>query len=166
MDFLSNLKNQDKAKDFKNEVKSNQKKTLLITAELSKIDKYKSYSFDFYRNNEIISLFNYQHFLINVLLNIKEIYTDKYKEILIADEQYLKFYKIKKKHTGTKIERPEKITFLLPLEYYNLYYNLMHTFYMNEKSSLQNYSISIYFNEIVLFLDEHFNNLKNHTNEY
>src|SRR5690606_31816021 len=97
MDFLANLKNQQKAKDFTNEVKSDRKKTLLITSELSQIDKYKGYSFDFYRNHQIISLFNYQHFLINVLLNLKAIYTKKYKEILIADEQYLKFYKVKKK---------------------------------------------------------------------
>lgn len=131
-------------------------KNLLIKTDKILIDNFKVHSFTYYKDNGLLSLFSFRHYLVLALLNIEQDFKDRYGNISFPNEQYLVFYKKR----GTKInisqvkeERIlESINFLLPVEYSELYYNLMHTYYINEKSDLSSYSISLFFEFIVSFI--------------
>jgi hypothetical protein len=72
-------------------------------------------------------------------------FQQKYHKVTAPNEQYLVFIKRGTKIENTKEERIlESINFLLPLKYSDLYYELMHTYYINEKSDSSNYSISAF----------------------
>lgn len=139
----------------------NATKNLLIKTDKDLVDEFKVCSFMYYKDNGLLSLFSFRHFMMLVLLNIQNLFLEKYGKILSPDEEYLNFYKRKgKKITFIKEERIlESINFLLPLQYAQLYYDLMHTFYINEKSNSPNFSISIFFEFIVSFIKQNANNL-------
>jgi hypothetical protein len=72
-------------------------------------------------------------------------FQQKYHKVTAPNEQYLVFIKRGTKIENTKEERIlESINFLLPLKYSDLYYELMHTYYINEKSDSSSYSISAF----------------------
>lgn len=129
---------------------------MLIKTDKNLVDEFKVYSFTYYKDNGLLSLFSFRHYLILTLLNIEKIFRKKYKTIISPDEQYLNFYKKR----GTKIhsvkeERVvESINFLLPVNYAQLFYSLMHTYYINEKSDSSSYSISMFFEFIVSFIKQ------------
>ena len=129
---------------------------MLIKTEKILVDEFKIFSFTYYKDNGLLSLFSFRHFLVLVLLNIEKKFRKKYKTIVSPDEQYLNFYKKR----GTKIhsvkeERVvESINFLLPINYAQLFYDLMHTYYINEKSDSSSYSISMFFEFIVSFIKQ------------
>jgi outer membrane usher protein FimD/PapC len=89
-----------------------------------------------------------------VLLNIEQHFLKQYKEIPSPNEQYLGFYKKRgTKMTAIKEERIlESIGFKMPIDYLQLYYNLMHTHYINENSNSTSYSVSLFFEFIVTFI--------------
>ncbi|MCT2410006.1 hypothetical protein NZD88_20820 [Chryseobacterium antibioticum] len=132
------------------------KKNLLIKNTKELIDKFKRIGFEFYQDNNKIHLFSFKNFLIVTLLNLETEYKKKYKTILLPSEEYILFYKKK----GTNIhkeyikESKENINFNLETEYYDLFYSLMHTFYINNSKNYSNYSSSIFFEEIVKYLTE------------
>lgn len=129
-------------------------KNLLIKTDKILIDNFKVHSFTYYKDNGLLSLFSFRHYLALALLNIEQDFKDRYGSISFPNEQYLAFYKKR----GTKISQVkqerilENINFLLPVEYSELYFNLMHTYYINEKSNSSSYSISLFFEFIVLFI--------------
>ena len=131
-------------------------KNMLVKTDKVLIDEFKIYSFTYYKDNGLLSLFSFRHFLVLVLLNIEKKFLKKYKSIDSPNEQYLNFYKKR----GTKIhslkeERIlENINFLLPMNYAQLFYDLMHTYYINEKSDSSSYSISMFFEFIVSFIKQ------------
>ncbi|MBT2621258.1 hypothetical protein [Chryseobacterium sp. ISL-6] len=133
---------------------SKETKNLLIKTDKSLINNFKIHSFTYYKDNDLLSLFSFRHYLALVLLNIQKHFLQKYGEITEPGEQYLVFYKKR----GTKIDMIkeerilESINFLFPNEYSRLYYSLMHTYYINEKSNSSSYSISIFFEFIVSFI--------------
>lgn len=129
-------------------------KNLLIKTDKILIDNFKVHSFTYYKDNGLLSLFSFRHYLVLALLNIEQDFKDRYGSISFPNEQYLAFYKKR----GTKISQVkeerilENINFLLPVEYSALYFNLMHTYYINEKSNSSSYSISLFFEFIVFFI--------------
>lgn len=129
---------------------------MLVKTDKVLIDEFKIYSFTYYKDNGLLSLFSFRHFLVLVLLNIEKKFLEKYKSIASPDEQFLNFYKKR----GTKIYNSkeerilESINFLLPVNYAQLFYDLMHTYYINEKSDSSSYSISMFFEFIVPFLKQ------------
>jgi hypothetical protein len=129
-------------------------KNLLVATDKALIDTFKIHSFTFYKDNDLLSLFSYRHYLALVLLNMQEHFLKKYKVVAVPNEQYLGFYKKRgTKMSTVKQERVmESINFLLPVDYTQLYYDLMHTYYINEKSDSTSYSISIFFEYIVSFI--------------
>lgn len=129
-------------------------KNLLIKTDKILIDNFKVYSFTYYKDNGLLSLFSFRHYLALALLNIEQDFKDRYGNISFPDEQYLVFYKKRgTKITQVKEERvSESINFLLPIEFSELYYSLMHTYYINEKSDSSSYSISLFFEFIVSFI--------------
>jgi hypothetical protein len=131
------------------------KKNLLIKNTKETIDKFKRIGFEFYQNNNKIHLFSFKNFLIVTLLNLEKEYLKKYKTILSPNEDYILFYKKK----GTNIhkedfvkESKENINFSLEMEYHDLFYKLMHTFYINNSKNYSNYSSQMFFEEIVKYL--------------
>jgi hypothetical protein len=127
-------------------------KNLLINNSEEVIESFKLIGFEFYQSIDKIHLFSFKNFLLVVLKNIQEDYIKLYNGILTPTENYLIFYKKK----GTTIhqtftrENKKNINFSLNQEDYNLYFNLLHTFYINNQQHYSNYSASIYFSEIVL----------------
>lgn len=127
-------------------------KNLLINNSEEIIQKFKQIGFEYYQSINKIHLFSFKNFLLVILHNLKSEYELQYKNILTPDENYLLFYKKK----GTSIhqtyttENKKNINFSLNPEDYNLYFNLLHTFYINNQQHYSNYSASIYFSEIVL----------------
>ncbi|KUJ56417.1 hypothetical protein [Chryseobacterium aquaticum] len=131
-------------------------KNLLVKTDKSLVDNFKICSFTYYKDNDLLSLFSYRHYLCVTLLNVQKSFQQKYHKVTAPNEQYLVFYKKR----GTKIENTkeerilESINFLLPLKYSDLYYELMHTYYINEKSDSSSYSISAFFEFLVSFVSK------------
>lgn len=129
-------------------------KNLLVKTDKSLVDNFKICSFTYYKDNDLLSLFSYRHYLCLTLLNVQKSFEEKYHKVIAPNDQYLIFYKKR----GTKIDNTkeerilESINFLLPLKYSDLYYELMHTYYINEKSDSSSYSISAFFEFLVFFL--------------
>lgn len=148
----SNLKN---FKNEKDQVKKN--KNLLIKTSETSIDFFKIKSFEFYKEEKELSLYSYRHYIVLCLLTIESDFKLKYKTISIPDDDYLAFYK--KRGTRSNIETDlgelASINFLLPTRYAELYFNLMHTYYINECSGLTSYSISQFFLYIVRYIEKH-----------
>ncbi|OCA69130.1 hypothetical protein BBI01_18155 [Chryseobacterium artocarpi] len=129
-------------------------KNFLVKTDKFLVDNFKICSFTYYKDNDLLSLFSYRHYLGLVLLNVQKNFQMKYGEVLKPNEQYLVFYKKRGTKIGqTKEERVlESINFLLPIKYSDLYYELMHTYYINEKSDSSSYSISAFFEFLVSFV--------------
>ncbi|RYE14067.1 MAG: hypothetical protein EOP34_07400 [Rickettsiales bacterium] len=123
-------------------------KNLLIKADEEVIDEFKIVAFDYYRKTKQLSLFSFRHYLAIVLYNMEDDFKKSYGAILEPDDDYLKFYQ----RRGNKASIEERdikvmgnISFLLPLKYTELYYRLMHTYYINKMAHLSSYSISQFF---------------------
>ncbi len=129
---------------------------MLIKTDKVLVDEFKIYSFTYYKDNGLLSLFSFRHFLVLALLNIEKKFRKKYKSIDSPNDQYLNFYKKRgtKLHNSKEERVVESINFLLPVNYAQLFYDLMHTYYLNEKSDSSSYSISIFFEFIVSFLKQ------------
>ena len=131
-------------------------KNMLIKVDKTLVDEFKIYSFTYYKDSGLLSLFSFRHYLVLVLLNINKKFIKKYKSVDSPNEQYLNFYKKR----GTKIHNSkeerilESINFLLPVGYAQLFYDLMHTYYINEKSDSSRSSISMFFEFIVSFIKQ------------
>lgn len=130
------------------------KRNLLIKNSETNIEKFKKSGVDFFNSYDKIYLFNFRNYLINTLLNMEVEYLSRYNTILVPNENYLLFYRKKGTSIYSKNAEIKKanINFSLEKEYYDLYYNLMHTFYINEKNQQSNYSVSIFFDEIVNYI--------------
>lgn len=152
---LSKLESQS-IQSFTND-KSKVKKTknLLIKADERYINDFKVIAFDYYKDSEQLSLFSFRHFLALVLYNLEEDFKVRYGSILEPNEDYMKFYKKrgnKASIASRDVKKMGNISFLLPMRYTDLYYSIMHTYYINEQSSLASYSISQFFYYIVDYI--------------
>lgn len=130
-------------------------KNILVKTSNEIIKEFKEIGLQIFRDNDKIYLFSYKTFLKNTLLNMQVEYEKLYLKIESPTAEYIDFYKRKgsiivKTDTGTKAN----MGFTLEPEYYDLYYSLMHTFYINESQHLSNYSVSVFFGEIVNFCKE------------
>lgn len=167
VDLRANLKGKSNIKNFSNDKVSLEKapkKNIIITTNRKYINSYKIIAFDFYKNNNCISLFSWAHFLPIAMHNVKSFYEKKYKKILELDDQYLKFYQTKSKASNASdfydLTDYEKLTIILEKEDIDLYYQLMHTYYMNERTNITAFSVSIYFIDLVKHLENDIHQLK------
>lgn len=146
----SNLKN---FRNEKEQVKKN--KNLLIKTSEDYIDKFKIIGFDYYKNSGQLSQFAYRHYIVIVLLNIEKHFKEIYGGVSEPNEDYVNFYKKRGTRSNNEVELGDigNINFLLPTRYADLYFNLMHTYYINECSNLSSYSISQFFIYIVEFIE-------------
>lgn len=160
---LDKLKNSS-LKNFKNEkeqVKKN--KNLLIKSNEDLIDDFKIIAFEYYKKNKCLSQFSFRHYLVLTLLNIEKSFKGLYGSISEPNEDYTAFYK--KRGTKTVIDANDgdlgAVNFLIPVKYSDLYFNLMHTYYINECTNLSSYSISQFFVYIVDYVKKE--KLENYT---
>lgn len=167
VDLRANLKGKSNIKNFSNDKVSLDKapkKNIIITTNKKYIDSYKIIAFDFYKKNNCISLFSWAHFLPIAMHNVKALYEKKYKKLLELDDQYLKFYQTKSKASNAgdfyDLVDYEKLTIILEKEDIDLYYQLMHTFYINERTNITAFSVSIYFIDFVKHLENDIIDLK------
>lgn len=130
-------------------------KTLFIKTDEELINKFKIISFDFYKEKNKISLHSYRHYLVVVLLNLEKHFKAVYGKIEEPDEEYVNFYKKKGRKALNRGEDVviSGINFLVSQKYSWLYFTLMHTYYINEKSSSPSYSISQFFEYIVSYIE-------------
>lgn len=130
-------------------------RNLLIKCEVSFLDIFKIKGFEFYKENKHLKLFSYRHYMVLCLLNIESDFRERFKEILIPDADFLGFYMKRgnSNHLKNK-EEQASINFLLPLVYSDLYFSLMHTYYFNECSTEDAYSISRFFIFIVRYIEQ------------
>lgn len=151
LDRLSNKGIQNFTND-KASVKQN--KNLLIKADEEAINEFKIIAFDYYKNSKQLSLFSFRHFLALVLYNLDTDFKERYGNIVEPDKDYIAFYQ--KRGNKASLSRDVKVignlSFLLPLKYTDLYYRIMHTYYINEMSHLSSYSISQFFYYIVEYI--------------
>lgn len=131
-------------------------KNLLIKSSENNIFFFKDKGWHFFTENQKFIHFSYKNFLINILLNVKIIFLQKYGVLETPNADYLTFYRKR----GTNIipflkgEKPGKINFNLTSEHLDLYYDLMHTHYINECSDYSNYSVSFFFSFLIDFIKE------------
>lgn len=130
-------------------------KNLLIKADEEVINEFKIIAFDYYKNTKQLSLFSFRHFLALVLSNLETDFKAKYGSIEEPTEDFIKFYQ--KRGNKASIEPRDikvmgNISFLFPISYANLYYRIMHTYYINEISHVSSYSISQFFYFIVDYI--------------
>lgn len=150
---LSKLKTNSMA-NFTNDTSSVKKtKNLNIKSDEALINEYKVISFQYYKDIQKIKYFSFRHFMVLVILNMEKHFEELYGKILIPDDDYISFYK--KRGTKANIGRSDvaldSINFLLPIKYSDMYFNLMHTYYINEHEDLPSYSISLFFEYVVQF---------------
>lgn len=133
-----------------------EKKILLINNYEQNIEYFKHKGFDYFTTIGKIHIFSYKNYLINILLNFEENLKKRYNILSIPNEEYISFYKKKGTDISAKddINKSKKgsITFNVENNYYDLYFTLMHTFFIHERKTQSNYSISIFFDEIVDFI--------------
>lgn len=127
-------------------------KNLLINNSEEIIQNFKVTGFEFFKSIEKIHLFSFKNFLLVTLQNLKEDYEKQYSKITSPTENYLIFYKKKGTtiHQTFTAQNKKTINFSLNQEDYNLYFDLLHTFYINNQKDYSNYSASIFFSEIVM----------------
>ncbi|MET3114849.1 hypothetical protein AAKU52_002589 [Pedobacter sp. CG_S7] len=130
-------------------------KNLLIKADEEVINEFKIIAFDYYKNTKQLSLFSFRHFLALVLSNLETDFKAKYGSIEEPTEDFIKFYQ--KRGNKASIESRDikvmgNISFLFPINYADLYYRIMHTYYINEISHVSSYSISQFFYFIVDYI--------------
>jgi len=140
---------------FTNDKVSTKKiKNLLIKADEEAINDFKIIAFDYYKNSKQLSLFSFRHYIVLVLYNLEADFKAKYGTISEPDEDYITFYQ--KRGNKASLTRDVKvignISFQLPIKYTDLYYRIMHTYYINEISHLSSYSISQFFYYIVDYI--------------
>lgn len=136
-------------------------KNLLIKTSEEAIDAFKIKSFNYYKDNKKLKYFSFRHYIVLCLLSIEVVFSQKYESIEIPSEDFLAFYK--KRGTKSKIEDVDEvktlgemgsINFMLPRVYADLYFTLMHNYYINECGKKTSYSISQFFLFIVKFIEE------------
>ena len=153
---LDRLKNKG-IQNFTNDKESLKKtKNLLIKADEEAINEFKIIAFDYYKFSKQLSLFSFRHYLALVLYNLEIDFKEKYGKIEEPDKDYLSFYQ--KRGNKALLTREVKVkghfTFILPVRFVELYYRLMHTYYINEVPHLASYSISIFFYYIVDYIKD------------
>jgi len=157
INLRKNLQEKSNINNFSNDridpEKKSKRKNLLLISDKEKIDEFKIVAFEFYRKNNILSLFAWSHFFPIAVKNIRTTYEKKYKKLLVPDSQYLKFYQTKSKASNARdfynLDNMERITFVVDPYYLDLYHSLMHTFYINERTNLTSFSVSLYFSDFV-----------------
>lgn len=130
-------------------------KNLLIKADEEAINEFKIIAFDYYKNTKQLSIFSFRHYLVLVLYNMETDFKAKYGSIEEPNEDFIKFYKKRgnKASIGSReVKVMGNMNFLLPIKYTDLYYRIMHTYYINEKGDLSSYSISQFFYFIVDYI--------------
>lgn len=129
-------------------------KNLLIKADEEAINEFKIIAFDYYKHSKQLSMFSFRHYLTLVLYNLETDFKARYGAISEPDKDYISFYQ--KRGNKASLSREVKvignISFLLPVKYTDLYYRIMHTYYINEMSNLSSYSISQFFYYIVEYI--------------
>lgn len=134
--------------------KSTQTKNLLIITESDLADFFKIKAFAFYQESKKLQFFSFKHYLTLCLYAIENHFKEVYKEILTPSDDYLLFYQKRGKKSEThKMKESTRINFILKIEDVNLYYKLMHTYYINECPEKQSFSISRFFVFIVAFIE-------------
>lgn len=156
IDLTQNFKGKRNIKNFSNDKVDFEKivkKNIVILANKEIVDEFKVIAFEFYKKNKILSLFSWAHFFSIAIKNIELYYKKKYKDILVPDTDYLAFYQRKSKASNANefynLEDLERLTLVVKSPYIELFYSLMHTFYVNERSKLTSFSVSIYFYDFV-----------------
>lgn len=161
IDLTKNIPSKSNISKFSNDKVAEdkvQKKNIVILANKLIVDDFKVIAFEFYKQNNMLSLFSWAHFFTIALKNIEVEYQKKYKKVIAPDADFLKFYQRKSKasnaHEFYNLEDLERLTLAVEIQNIDLYYSLMHTFYINERSKLTSFSVSIYFYDFVALLKE------------
>ena len=133
------------------------RKNILIKSTSDNINKFKRLGFEFYQKNNMIHLFSFRHFLILILLNMKEKFLQSNINLLSPNEDFIKFYKrkgtnINKENSESQIK--EKINFYLEIKYYNFFYVIMHNYYLQYEKDSSNFSSFVFFNKIIDFISK------------
>lgn len=152
--FTQNLtaSNISSFKQLKGSVKK--KVSLLITADATVMEAFKTLAFNYYKDRKILRYFNWNSFLRVCLLNMETLFSSQNKKITIPDEDTLFFYKKPSKTKSYIPERytmsnPQKLSFTISREDLNIYYALMHSYYTEECADLTFFSVSYFFVDVV-----------------
>lgn len=160
---LDKIRTTNAFKKFSNKVENTKKtKNLCVKTDNALIDKFKVLSFEYYKENKRLGDYSYRHFMVLVLLNIEQKFIADYGMIETPDKDFYKFYT--KRGTKALVDKGDnivigKLNFLMPLKYSELYFDLMHTYYIKNKGGYRSYSISLFFEYIVEFIQT--NKIKN-----
>lgn len=163
MDLTANFKgisqNIKKFSNDKIEEKKPKKRTILIWAPKSVVNRYVEIAFDYYRQNEILAEYSWANFFRVAIPNVEKTMSKKYT-LIKPTEDYLKFYRRKSKSANSEQakfysseEEEQRINLFVEEEWIERYFILLHTFFVKERSTLTNFSVSLFFNDFVDILE-------------
>lgn len=127
------------------------KKTLALSINTDTHELIKLKFFNFHFEKKLPGKQATETFLLtNLLLNIEKLFTQKYGEILIPDEEYLTIYK-RKRGRSRDGEKSETYAVIMQSKYIDLLYRLIHTRYVNEleNKNLRRYVPGEFFNDVI-----------------
>ena len=139
------------------------RKTINIRVNQNIIDDFKYSAFEFFKNHNAKNEFNYGNYFKILIYNLDKSFLLQYGEILHCNDINLKYYKSvgKKKEISTLYNHnPESasISFYIEIPLEKKLYDLIHTYYVNEKSQLHFYSVTYFFYDIMKIIN--FNSLE------
>lgn len=168
IDFTKGLKvNAENLKSFENKVqnKNNTKKLISLSMENAMMMTFADLSFKFLRENELP--LNNSVFLKILLMNFKDYLSKKYNIISPSEYELKNFYY--KKGNINKLspilyprQNVKSTTFTID-DYYDLYIDLMHTYFENEvtlknyesgETEKRNYSVHFFFYDLLRFAEK------------
>ncbi|MDO5664495.1 MAG: hypothetical protein Q4G63_04450 [Bacteroidia bacterium] len=135
------------------------KKTILIVADKSIIDRYKIQSFDYFRTRDKIEEHSFANFA-REFINLLEIdFTVKYGKLMKAELDDIRFFRSNKRDFNIPqkyiIKETAQLTLLLENEYVDRFYNLMNTYYKNELLTIMSvYSFSLFIVDILDLMEK------------
>lgn len=135
------------------------KKTLILWIPKSVVDRYLECAFAYYRENGILAEYSWSAFFKVAIANVENTMSEKYT-LIQPTQDYLKFYRKRSKSANNKeanfynsTEEEQRINLFVEEEWIDRYFVLLHTFFVKERSSLSNFSISLFFNDFVDILE-------------
>lgn len=129
------------------------KKLLTLYVSNDLIEDFKDFAFAHYQQRERLDLFGYSHYLKICLLNFEKYLLENNIDIVEPTQNYLDFYS-RKGNINTlnpeiySRENVSSITFSIDT-YHDMYYMLMHTYFLNFLKGYKNYSTSFFFYDLL-----------------
>lgn len=163
LDLTANFKgikqNIKKFSNDKTKPEKPKKRTILIWAPKSVVNRYVELAFQYYRENEILAEYSWANFFRVAIPNVEKTMSEKYTLVKPSDD-YLKFYRRKSKSANSEQEKyynseeeEQRINLFVEEEWIERYFILLHTFFIKERNTLTNFSVSLFFNDFVDILE-------------